>query len=99
MIRASKRHFIQIVETTKSAKNKLHSARKERFESRMTEAVGVRRVLDMIVENQSVVVGHNVFQDLVFVYSQFFGGVPETVEDFSHVISQTFPTYLLHARI
>ena len=54
----------------------------------------MRRVLDLIVENQSVLVGHNCFQDLVFVYSQFLGGLPETVGEFSHVISQTFPTYL-----
>jgi hypothetical protein len=93
MIRASKRHFIQIVENTRSGQRKLLSARKERFDGRLKEAVGLRKVLDMIIENKSVVVGHNVFQDLVFVYSQFLGGLPETVEEFSSTISEIFPTY------
>jgi glutaredoxin-related protein len=93
MIRASKRHFIQIVENTRSGQRKLLTERKERFDVRLKEAVGLRKVMDMIIENKSVVVGHNVFQDLVFVYSQFLGGLPETVEEFSNAISETFPTY------
>ena len=91
MIRASRRHFIQIVEATKSAQRQLHSARKEQFEARLQEARGLRKVLEVIVQEGKVVVGHNVFQDLVFLYSQFLGRLPETVEGFSHVIKETFP--------
>ena len=94
MIRASRRHFIQIVEATKSAQRHLHSARKEQFEARLQEARGLGKVLEMIVQEGKVVVGHNVFQDLVFLYSQFLGTLPETVEGFSHVIKETFPTYV-----
>lgn len=93
MIRASKRHFIQIIDKTKSAQMKLSSERTERFEVRIEEAVGLRKVLDLIIVNHCVVVGHNIFQDLVFVYSQFLGRLPKTAEGFSHVISETFPTY------
>lgn len=93
MIRASKRHFIQIVKNTRSVQKQLRTARKEKFDARLNEAVGLRKVLDLIIENKSVVVGHNVFQDLVFVYSQFLGRLPETVEEFSNVISKTFPTW------
>jgi hypothetical protein len=97
MIRASRRHFIQIVEATKSAQRQLHSARKEQFEARLQEARGLRKVLEIIVQEGKVVVGHNVFQDLVFLYSQFLGTLPETVEGFSHVIKETFPTYVPHS--
>jgi len=97
MIRASRRHFIQIVEATKSAQRLLHSARKEQFEARLQEARGLRKVLEIIVQEGKVVVGHNVFQDLVFLYSQFLGTLPETVEGFSHVIKETFPTYVPHS--
>ena len=91
MIRASKRHFIQIVKNSRSAQKQFRAARKEKFEARLNEAVGLRKVLDLLIENKSIVVGHNVFQDLVFVYSQFLGRLPETVEEFSNVISKTFP--------
>src|ERR1700712_4947918 len=38
-----------------------------------------------------VVVGHNLFTDLVFIYSAFIGKLPDTVEDFQARIHNLFP--------
>jgi poly(A)-specific ribonuclease len=94
LVRASKRHFIQIVENQNHALDVVKAARKEKFEKRVAEAVGVRKIIDLISETKSVVVGHNIFQDLVFIWSQFVAPLPPTVEGFCRVIPGLFPMYL-----
>lgn len=59
----------------------------------MTEAIGLRKIIDMICESRSALVGHNVFQDLVFIWSQFIGKLPDTLPSFIDEISKTFPMY------
>ena len=93
MISASKKNFIQIVENKESTYNTIKTARTQKFESRINEAIGLRKILEMIIQTQNVLVGHNLFQDLVFIWSQFLGKLPETLELFSHLVSKTFPTY------
>jgi hypothetical protein len=93
MIGSSKRTFVQIIRKTESGLALLKTTRQEKFEKRVAEAVGLRRVVDMLVENRGVVVGHNAFQDLVFVWSQFIGELPSTLEGFCEVVSEAFPKY------
>jgi CAF1 family ribonuclease len=93
MIVSSKRTFLQIIYKTPVAEAALKQARQERFEGRVAEAVGLRRVLECLVANQSVLVGHNAFQDFVFVWSQFMGALPDTLEEFCEVVSENFPQY------
>ena len=93
MIANSKRTFLQITDKTAKRTETLKFARQAKFEKRVREAVGLRRVIDCLVENRSVVVGHNAFQDFVFVWSQFIGSLPETLEGFCKVISEAFPKY------
>lgn len=40
---------------------------------------------------RTVLVGHNLFLDLIYFYSCFFGSLPDRVEDFQHIIAQLFP--------
>jgi hypothetical protein len=93
MIVSSKRTFLQIIHKTPVAEAALKKARHERFEGRVAEAVGLRRVLECLVANESVLVGHNAFQDFVFVWSQFMGVLPDTLEQFCEVVSENFPQY------
>ena len=92
MIRQSKRHFIQIVENKETTQCTIKNARKDTFETRIKEAIGLRKVLDMIIKSQKVLVGHNVFQDFVFIWSQFIAKLPDNVESFCHLIPQFFST-------
>ena len=44
------------------------------------------------LENRPVIlVGHNCFLDLVYIYRTFIGDLPETVEDFQKLIHQLWP--------
>jgi poly(A)-specific ribonuclease len=91
IIRTSKRHFIQIVKNTEKLRNTLDEVRRKRFEKRLAEAIGLRKVIDMISESGKVIVGHNIFQDLMFIWSQFIGQLPETLPNFIEEISKAFP--------
>lgn len=92
MIRSSKKHFIQIAENKEATRNALKSTRKQKFEALIKEAIGLRKVVEMISQSQCTLVGHNLFQDLVFIWSQFIGKLPDTVESFCQSVSDMFPT-------
>ena len=40
---------------------------------------------------RTVLVGHNVFMDLMYFYKCFFGTLPDKVEDFQRIIHELFP--------
>lgn len=44
---------------------------------------------------RTVLIGHNVFTDLVNLYRMFFGVLPDRVEDFQRHIHELFPLYVL----
>jgi len=69
------------------------AARKEKFDKHLEEAIGLRKVIDLISQEKKVVVGHNVFQDLVFIWSQFYAALPDTLEEFCRDIPSLFATY------
>ncbi|KAL8873587.1 MAG: hypothetical protein Q9174_000979 [Haloplaca sp. 1 TL-2023] len=41
--------------------------------------------------HSTVLVGHNIFLDLIYFYACFFGKLPDRVEEFEHCIHQLFP--------
>ncbi len=43
---------------------------------------------------QTILVGHNVFMDLVYLYQCFFGPLPDLVEDFQEVMHKLFPVII-----
>jgi len=45
----------------------------------------------VLAHRRPVLVGHNVFQDLVFLYSTFFDPLPDKVDEFCFRIHQLFP--------
>lgn len=49
------------------------------------------RTQDRLRKHQPVLVGHNVFTDLVYFYRSFVGPLPETLEDFCAEIHDLFP--------
>ena len=93
-IGSSKKHFVQIVENTGHTLERLESERKEKFENRIHESIGLRKIIDMLSVYRCILVGHNLFYDLIFIWSQFIEQLPETVQEFSKLISTTFPMSL-----
>ena len=60
----------------------------------MDLAVVTRRFNDLqhrLRQNRTVLVGHNLFMDLINFYKCFFGQLPDRVEDFQSIMNQLFP--------
>jgi poly(A)-specific ribonuclease len=49
------------------------------------------RVKQRLQENRPVLVGHNMFCDLLFFHACFLGPLPDTIEEFQTVIHELFP--------
>ena len=46
---------------------------------------------DKLMDKRTVLVGHNMFMDLVYLYHTYLGNLPDTVEEFIQLIHTTFP--------
>ncbi len=49
------------------------------------------RVREQLMGNSTVLVGHNLFLDLIYFHACFFGPLPDKVEDFQRAIHDLFP--------
>lgn len=48
-------------------------------------------VANQLKQRRTVLVGHNLFLDLIYFYSCFFGPLPEFVGDFQSIMRRLFP--------
>lgn len=48
-------------------------------------------LFDRLKKKRTVIVGHNIFIDLIYFYACFFGKLPDCVEDFQRVMHELFP--------
>ena len=48
-------------------------------------------LLELLKTRRTVLVGHNLFIDLIYLFSTFFGVLPDRVEEFQQIIAQLFP--------
>ncbi|KAI0975987.1 CAF1-domain-containing protein [Xylaria arbuscula] len=51
----------------------------------------MKKVESILKNKRSILVGHNLFYDLAFIYRTFFGTLPETVDEFLSTLHQLFP--------
>lgn len=51
-------------------------------------------MLDAIAASNKLVVGHNMLLDIVYTVCQFYGPLPERIEDGKKAIQQVFPQYV-----
>ncbi|KAI9801093.1 MAG: Mitochondrial beta-keto-acyl synthase [Piccolia ochrophora] len=60
-----------------------------------TEAVGKQfeELRQRLKSKVTVLVGHNLFTDLIYLYQTFIGELPEDVETFQQIVHQRFPLY------
>ncbi|XP_072979319.1 poly(A)-specific ribonuclease PARN isoform X1 [Typha angustifolia] len=59
--------------------------------SRVRSAVGFRHVIDLLVSEQKLIVGHNCFLDIAHIYSKFIGPLPSSIEEFVLAVHDKFP--------
>lgn len=49
------------------------------------------RLFDRLQAKKTILVGHNVFIDLIYFYACFFGKLPDSVKDFERLMHELFP--------
>ena len=69
------------------------SSQSRAADARQQEAIALRfaAISRRLRLKRSVLVGHNIFLDLINFYACFFGKLPDRVEDFQRIIHNIFP--------
>jgi len=70
------------------------SSAKERMDQDLEQNIGFRRVIDVLTSARKPIIGHNIFLDLIHLYSQFYAPLPDSSEAFKVKIAQLFPTLI-----
>ncbi|KAI8145513.1 CAF1 family ribonuclease-domain-containing protein [Fennellomyces sp. T-0311] len=83
--------FIRIVKLTGKQIEKRKKDQMARVMKDLEEAIGFRRVIDMISASRKVVVGHNMLLDMCHVINQFIQPLPDTVGEFKQLAHSLFP--------
>ena len=60
-------------------------------EEREAHMIRFAELCGTLKEKRTVLVGHNLFLDLIYFYAFFFGPLPDRVEDFQKTVAQLFP--------
>ena len=60
-------------------------------ERQEAHALRFGQLCNTLKEKRTVLVGHNLFLDLIYFYTFFFGPLPDRVEGFQKTIAQLFP--------
>lgn len=60
-------------------------------EEREAHVLRFTELCKTLKERRTVLIGHNLFLDLIYFYKFFFGPLPDRVEGFQQLIAQLFP--------
>ena len=86
-----KERFIVVTKVSEDEKKKLEEAKQAKEQELIDNAVGFSQVVKMISQSGKLVVGHNMFLDLLHVIDQFLCPPPELFGDFKATINAVFP--------
>ena len=86
-----KERFIVVTKVSEDEKKKLQEEKEAKEQELIENAVGFTQVVKMISQSGKLVVGHNMFLDLIHLTEQFLCPLPEQFEDFKATISGIFP--------
>ena len=65
---------------------------KDESESLYNYELGFSRLIEVMIKSKKALIGHNMFLDKLFIYQQFIGDLPDTLEEYIHNWSFYFPT-------
>ncbi|CAO3684047.1 unnamed protein product [Rhizopus stolonifer] len=83
--------FIRVTKLTEKQHEERKKEKTERFENDCKNAIGFRRVIDMISESKKMIVGHNMLLDICHVIGQFVQPLPDTLVEFKKLAHSLFP--------
>lgn len=86
-----KERFIVVTKVNEDEKKKMQEEKEAKEQELIENAVGFTQVVKMISQSGKLVVGHNMFLDLIHVIEQFLCPLPEKFDDFKATISAVFP--------
>lgn len=86
-----KERFIVVTKVNEDEKKKLQEEKEAKEQELIENAVGFTQVVKMIAQSGKLVVGHNMFLDLIHVVEQFLCPLPEQFDEFKATISAVFP--------
>jgi len=69
--------------------------RKKKFAKQLKEAIGLRKVIEMITRSHKTIVGHNLLIDLIYIWSQLIAKLPSKLELFRAMVGEKFDRYTL----
>jgi len=92
---SGKKDFIQISHKNLEKEQEEKDFKRSRFERETTEAAGLRLIVDKLIEKRKVLVGHNCFSDLAYLYRTFIDALPDTVDEFAAILRKDFRMYVL----
>ena len=90
-INEKKERFIVVTKVSEDEKKKLEEDKHAKEQELVDNAVGFSQVVKMISQSGKLVVGHNMFLDLLHVINQFLCPLPEQFEDFKATVRAVFP--------
>lgn len=83
--------FVQVIKQDPAADALKRTERRARFDKDLQRAIGLRHLIDALFHSRKPLVGHNVFTDLINLYSCFIGPLPSTAKEFGQLVHETFP--------
>ena len=86
-----KERFIVVTKVSEDEKKKLEEEKEAKEQELIENAVGFSQIVKMISQSGKLVVGHNMFLDLLHIIDQFLRPLPELFEDFKATVSAVFP--------
>ncbi|RKP24904.1 ribonuclease CAF1 [Syncephalis pseudoplumigaleata] len=75
-------------------KSKRNAQKRAKMEADVAQAIGFRRVIDMMAQSRKPIVGHHMIMDLCQVYHHLYKSLPEQVDLFAAGILTLFPILL-----
>ena len=86
-----KERFIVVTKVSEDEKKKFEEDKLAKEEELVDNAVGFSQVVKMISQSGKLVVGHNMFLDLLHVIEQFMCPLPELFDDLKATVRAVFP--------
>lgn len=83
---------INIFKPTDSDEKKNFLVKKqEEMEEQLLNHIGFTSVIELLIQSQKKIVGHNCFMDLMFLYSHFIETIPPSYQEFKTKLFSSFP--------
>lgn len=83
-----------VTKMDESEQKKLEQDRDQQDFDELQDAIGFTKVVQKIIDSKKIVVGHNMFLDLLYTMHQFVTPLPENYDEFKIQVRENFPKIL-----